>query len=147
MIKEDEYWDYFIRESKTNLKRSDLKKIVREMIIPNGSMLVYTRKLGRHFRLFILSNHVREWIDFLERKYKFMNIFEKTYFSFNYGVSKPDLSFYQILLDENNLDPQECIFIDDSEKNVKKAQGLGMNGIVFKDENSFLKEIGMRVDL
>ncbi|MEI9910766.1 MAG: HAD-IA family hydrolase [Bacteroidota bacterium] len=45
---------------------------------------------------------------------------------------KPFPEFYQRLLDRYNVNPAEALFIDDSLRNVKAAEALGIRGIHFK---------------
>ena len=52
--------------------------------------------------------------------------------------SKPDIRIYEILLEKYSLIPEECLFIDDLEINVKAAEGSGMKGLVtFGSPESF----------
>ena len=44
---------------------------------------------------------------------------------------KPDQEIYKILLDRYGLKAEECVFIDDTEENVRSAEKLGFKGIVF----------------
>ena len=39
------------------------------------------------------------------------------------------MQIYKILLEKYSLMPEECLFIDDIEINVKTAESLGMKGI------------------
>ena len=39
---------------------------------------------------------------------------------------KPDPAIYQLLLERNGLEAGDCLFIDDSLKNVKGAEAVGM---------------------
>ncbi|WP_373635400.1 HAD-IA family hydrolase [Yoonia sp. SS1-5] len=41
-------------------------------------------------------------------------------------------AIYQLLLARNALRPQDCLFIDDSPKNIAGAERLGINGILFQ---------------
>ncbi|MCR4565154.1 MAG: HAD-IA family hydrolase, partial [Bacteroidales bacterium] len=49
------------------------------------------------------------------------------------GVKKPDPAFFKILLERFHLKAEECVFIDDNEKNVEGARALGFTGIRFTD--------------
>ncbi|WP_338022994.1 HAD-IA family hydrolase [Amedibacillus hominis] len=42
---------------------------------------------------------------------------------------KPDTRIYQILLKRYNLKAEECLFIDDNEKNIIAAKEMGIHGI------------------
>jgi putative hydrolase of the HAD superfamily len=97
-------------------------------------------------RLFIISNGFRERGEYYKKNFSFLgeslgDIFEKIYFSYNTGYKKPDPKFFELILTENNLDPKECLYFDDSEKNILSAKTLGINGIVFKDNNSVKEAI------
>ena len=40
---------------------------------------------------------------------------------------KPDREIYDLILNRYHLKPEECLFIDDLEPNVKAAQAVGIN--------------------
>ncbi len=42
------------------------------------------------------------------------------------GVAKPDKEFFEIVLNRYNLEPAECVFVDDKIDNIKTAQSMGM---------------------
>ena len=44
---------------------------------------------------------------------------------------KPDPAIYRVLLERNGIDAAACVFIDDSEKNVRGAEAVGMKAIHF----------------
>ncbi|MEM6382768.1 MAG: HAD family phosphatase [Pseudomonadota bacterium] len=44
---------------------------------------------------------------------------------------KPDPAIYELLLTRNGLDAADCLFIDDSPKNVAGARAVGMQAIQF----------------
>jgi len=57
------------------------------------------------------------------------------------GLIKPDLEIYRLVLDRLNLRAEECLFIDDKEKNVKAAEEVGMEGIKFENPPQLRKEL------
>ena len=54
---------------------------------------------------------------------------------------KPDAAIYQLLLERYGLKAEECVFLDDSEKNVEAARKVGMYGIVFCDKEQACEEL------
>jgi HAD superfamily hydrolase (TIGR01509 family) len=48
------------------------------------------------------------------------------------GAAKPDPRIYEILFDKVGRRPQELVFVDDSQRNVEAAKGLGMATIHFR---------------
>ncbi|WP_295125945.1 HAD family phosphatase [uncultured Chitinophaga sp.] len=55
--------------------------------------------------------------------------FNKSYYSHKIGYRKPEKEAYQIILDENKLDPAATLFIDDTLPNITAAQELGIKTI------------------
>ena len=51
---------------------------------------------------------------------------DKAYFSWETGLVKPSIEALQLILSENHLKPEECIYFDDSDENIKVAQTLGI---------------------
>ena len=54
---------------------------------------------------------------------------------------KPDPAFYNLLLSTYNLKAEECVFIDDTPKNIKAGEDLGIKGIVYKDLEQVKKDL------
>jgi glucose-1-phosphatase len=94
---------------------------------PNVKMLPGLKKRG--FRLFYLSNFPLDIFDEIKSGYYFFKYFDGGLISAEVRSSKPDMRFYEILIDKFSLVPEECLFIDDNEKNVDTAKLIGMKGI------------------
>jgi len=90
-------------------------------------------KLKAEYRTFLLSNINAIHYDYINRYLKSefnfddnAHLFEKTYYSHLVGKRKPDAAIFEQVLSENNLDPEETLFIDDSPQNIAGAQKLGI---------------------
>ena len=103
-------------------------------------------KLGRKYRTFLLSNtnsiHYEHYNEYCCREYhvKLDDMFEKAYYSYKMGVRKPDPETYLMVLRENDLIPEETLFIDDRADNIDAALELGINCILL-DEQAELTEL------
>jgi len=53
------------------------------------------------------------------------------------GIRKPDPRIYQLALNQLNLHPTKCIFLDDLGQNLRSAQELGMKTIRVPLRNHF----------
>src|SRR5579859_7290277 len=51
------------------------------------------------------------------------------------NLKKPELAIYHHLLDVYNLNPVDCIFIDDFSENVRAAELVGITGIEYNNHN------------
>lgn len=75
--------------------------------------------------------------------------FTKVFRSHIEGVSKLGDDAFINVLDKINAKPEECVFIDDLEVNIKRAEALGMWGIVYKNKEELdqkLLKLGIKVD-
>ena len=82
------------------------------------------------YRLYVLSNMSREFIDFLRRADVYA-LFDGEVVSCEEGTVKPEPRIYRILLDRYGLDPAETLFIDDRAANIAAAREAGIDGFLF----------------
>ena len=57
---------------------------------------------------------------------------ERVYTPSRAGALKPDPHIFESFLAEYDLQPHECLFIDDTQKNVAAAQLIGIDAVLFK---------------
>jgi len=94
--------------------------------------LTFLENLPNKFRLFLLSNTNELHITYFKSQVgydfysRFVNCFEKIYYSYKINRSKPDKKAFQLILDQNNLNASETLFIDDRMLNTESAGKLGM---------------------
>ena len=100
--------------------------------IPEGIELL-NRVRAREYTTYILSNFHEQFFAHLPIDTAFFDTFDGVVLSFREGCKKPEPKIYQLLLSRYNLNPNECVFIDDMSANVAGAQAFGMDGIVCTD--------------
>jgi len=100
----------------------------QEPIAPTERLLGDLKRAG--YRLYVLSNMSREFIDFLRRMPVYAH-FDGEVVSCEERVVKPERRIYEILLDRYGLAPEATLFIDDRRANVEAAAELGIGGFVF----------------
>ncbi|HNQ92718.1 MAG TPA: HAD-IA family hydrolase [Alphaproteobacteria bacterium] len=61
------------------------------------------------------------------------NTFDKMFYAADIGYKKPDIEFFQYVVDSLQTAPSDMVLIDDHPENVDVARSLGMGGIVFND--------------
>ena len=57
------------------------------------------------------------------------------------GVRKPDPRFYELACEALDVEPDECVFLDDLGVNLKPARALGMTTIKVADPDDALAEL------
>jgi HAD superfamily hydrolase (TIGR01509 family) len=99
-------------------------------------------KLKSSFSIYLLSNtnaiHINEIIKKTGvKKYnKFYNLFNKVYYSHEIGLRKPNPEAFNIILNENNLNVSEVLFIDDSIQHIQSAKRLGIKTYHLTEDES-----------
>lgn len=95
------------------------------------SVAVLEELKARGEKVYAITNFSREkWAECLIR-FPFLQSFDGVVVSAHERVIKPDPAIFRILFERYDLAPQDCIFIDDSAKNIETARSLGMKGIHF----------------
>lgn len=90
-------------------------------------------KIKKQYRTFLLSNtnqiHCDVYTKDLQNTYgvnDLSHFFEKVYLSHEIHMRKPDSEAFMLILNENNLKPEETLFIDDTEQHIEGAKKVGI---------------------
>ncbi|WP_043535166.1 HAD family hydrolase [Actinomyces polynesiensis] len=78
-----------------------------------------------------LSNWPGELFHHARERIPLLGALEDVVVSGYEGVRKPDPRIYRLMLDRFSLDPSATVFVDDVEENVRAADELGIQGILF----------------
>ena len=105
----------------------------QETIAPTAELIADLKHAG--YKLYVLSNMSREFIDFLRKQDVYAN-FDGDVVSCEVGVVKPMPEIYDLLLDRFSLDPGDTIFIDDRKENIEAAEAKGISAFHF-DRNDY----------
>ena len=105
----------------------------QETIRPTEKLIDELKAAG--YKLYVLSNMSREFIDFLRKQRVYEN-FDGDVVSCEVGIVKPMPEIYDLLLERFDLDPTETIFIDDRKENVDAAAAKGIATFHF-DRNDY----------
>lgn len=80
------------------------------------------------YRLWLLSNAQRVFTAYELRHLKLDDLFDAIYISSDYGCRKPDVRFFQRLLQEHHLDPSKCLMIgNDRRTDIGGATAAGLD--------------------
>ena len=76
--------------------------------------------------LYAITNWNQDKFNETKLNYPFLNLFRDIVVSGDEKLIKPDPAIFELCLSRNKLKADECLFIDDSEKNVRGAEAVGM---------------------
>ncbi len=108
------------------------------------------RKAG--LTLAILSNMPESFCTALERRDRWLDIFDYRIFSGRVRLNKPEPAMYELLLEmlnsgERTCAPENVLFLDDLEANVEGARAVGINGELYNVFDGGLRAIAERYNL
>jgi len=120
----------------------EIKTIIRQNFhhrVPNMDLII--KKLSIRYELALLSDHAKEWVDYIKATHPFLSIFGNQIFSFELSQTKKEISTFEKALTIIKRHPSECLFIDDSPQNVENAMSVGIPSIRFIEAQQLTHEL------
>lgn len=99
--------------------------------VPQRNLDLLKELRAKGYRLILLSNtnpFMMDWAlssDFDGKGSSLNDYFDALYLSYRLGIMKPVPDFFRQVLDNENILPEETLFVDDGPRNVEAAGKLG----------------------
>jgi len=133
-LTENQYLDRIIASKGWNISMNEVKSAIRENFHRRiEGMDEILEKLSNRHELFLISDHAREWAEYIREIHPFLAIFRRQFFSFELKQTKREPATFLRVLNEIHREPQDCLLIDDSQRNVASAASVGVDGIRFEN--------------
>jgi 2-haloacid dehalogenase len=108
----------------------------------HGSVEIFRQlKDSGKYKIYALTNWQAGLFDIALVRYNFLHWFDGRVVSGEEKMRKPFPQFYQKLLDRYHVKAEEALFIDDSLRNIKAAEELGIKSIHFQGPEQLKKEL------
>ena len=82
----------------------------------------------------LATNQEKYRLEYMKKEMEFETIFDKIYSSNFIGFKKPDIEYYKYILDDLDENPNNITFYDDRRENVESAKLLGINAILYRQD-------------
>lgn len=99
--------------------------------VPQRNLDLLKELRAKGYRLILLSNtnpFMMDWAlssEFDGKGSSLNDYFDALYLSYRLGIMKPAPDFFRQVLDNENILPEETLFVDDGQRNVEAAGKLG----------------------
>lgn len=93
------------------------------------------------YQVLVLSNFARRARQDCKETLEFLDYVDGGILSYQEKTIKPEPEIYKLLIERYHLVPEECVFLDDTEKNLTAAAEFGIKVIHFTDRGSALEEL------
>ena len=138
----DHYLQEFGQRIGHRLTRAEWVEARREAMQPWPDMLALAARLAPQARLALYTNNGPLTKAEITALFPELNaIFPEQYFSFEFGIKKPDPASFTRLMERMGTAPECCCFIDDKRSNVTGAKLAGLRGHHFRSREQLLPDL------
>ena len=109
----------------------EIEKDYLDTIEINEEFYEFAEKIKEHFKLALISNDSSRWSKYLREKFDINKYFDVISVSGDLKMKKPDERIFNLTLEKLGLEASECIYVDDRRYNLKAANAVGMNTVLF----------------
>ncbi len=140
-ISEKEFVEKFLKDNIIDLTYGEFVQLYKNDIRVIDGMIELVREVSQKYKLAIVTNEGIEWARYKLEKLGMSGLFDHIIISGELGVRKPDVKFYKKTLELLKASPEECLFIDDQEKNCVAAESIGIKSVLFTDKENLKTEL------
>lgn len=137
--------DYLIEARK--IIEKDLEVINTTKVLINKLYKVKDKKIfkkikeiNENVKIIIATNHLSFVKDFIKESFN-IDYLDDIIISAEIHKIKPNLDFYQYILNKYGIESKELLFLDDNINNINGAQTLGINTIKVEKDTNLIDEI------
>ncbi|MBL7919160.1 MAG: HAD family phosphatase [Bacteroidia bacterium] len=154
LISTEEFFNAIRKEIRYDGPDAELLRAWNAMLldVPERRLDVLV-KMKQNYNTFLLSNTCEPHIAafehdlYIEHGVKnFNDYFDGVYYSCRMGMRKPNKEIFEFVLKQNDLKPEDTVFIDDSIQHVKGAGECGISAFLLpkgEEIGDFLKSLGL----
>lgn len=119
----------------------DVSRIIKEKHVRNEPLVEYVRLLKKDYKTALLSNVGHSVIDKLFTPSELAELFDVMVLSSDVGMAKPSREIYELTASRLGMPPEECLMIDDIDRNINGAELAGMRGVLYASFNQAVADI------
>ena len=112
-----------------------MRDYIENYLSLDEAFIGFAEKYSRKYDFVLLSTDVSEWSAYITEYYHLNQYFTHKIVSGDMHCRKPDRKIYEITLNRIQRTAGECLFIDDSIRNIESAKELGIASVLFNRYN------------
>lgn len=112
-----------------------MRNYIEKYLTLDEGFISFAKKYSDDYEFVLLSNDVSEWSAYIAEYHNLNRFFSHRIVSGDVHCRKPDARIYEIALERIGKRPEDCVFIDNSVKNLNAAECLGIRAILFNRDN------------
>jgi len=143
-IKFKEFAQSIILERDIKLSVEEFLKLWKdsylEVMSVNEELRDYAKKLSEKYKIALVSN-LNDFHGSINYERNLFDIFNPCLLSYEVGISKPDKRIFELVLNKLEVFANDCIFVDDREGHLVPAKELGINTILFENNQQVFEKL------
>lgn len=108
-----------------------VKNYIENYLTLDNGFIDFAEKFYQKYNFVLLSNDVSEWSTYITEYYNLNKYFKHKIVSGDCKCRKPESEIYKLTLEIIGKNGEECVFIDNSIKNLAAASKFGIYTILF----------------
>ena len=112
----------------------------------NEELFDFAKSLKDRYKVALVSNVSNKPAQINTEK-GYYSIFDPCILSCEVGMAKPDKEIFELALEKLNLEGEECIFIDDRDRNFPTAESLGIQVILFENNKQIKRDLKINLNI
>ena len=137
--------DYLIEARKIIEKDLEVINTTKVLInklykVKDKKMFKKIKEINENVKIIIATNHLSFVKDFIKESFN-IDYLDDIIISAEIHKIKPNLDFYQYILNKYGIESKELLFLDDNINNINGAQILGINTIKVEKDTNLIDEI------
>lgn len=128
-----------------NVSPDTIQKDWMEIVKINDSLVDFIKSIKNDYKVALLSNATSTFLTRILNKYNYLyELFDFIVISSDVKMVKPDAEIFNFLLDKAGIKAEDSLMIDDNANNLDGAKYAGIEGILYKDMESFRQEFNIK---
>lgn len=144
-ITHKDMWRSFCEELRRDIDYSVLTRSFLNITI-DRELIAYIKELKEEYIIGLITDNKVDRIEAILDNMALRNLFDVVTISADVHAQKTEKKIFEDALKKSKLNPDECVFIDNTAKNLEIPGAMGFQTILFDDEKRDLAEFRERLN-
>lgn len=117
-----------------------VRKEWMDIVKVNEWLVEFIKNVKKSYPVYLLSNASSDFLREILEKNDLYGLFDEVFISAEIHLAKPDPEFFRECLGRIGAKAEEAVMTDDNAKNLEGARSVGIDTILFTDNESFQRE-------
>jgi len=146
---DQKFWEWAVSEWKLDKSWDEIIKLMIDGYDVSEKVVGVVKDLRKKgYKTAVCSNNFPARVNGLHERFKFLDNFDATVFSYEVGETKPSTKIFRALVEKSATKPSEIVFADDNPTNLSGAKEVGITTFLYEGFDKFmdeLKKLGVKI--